>query len=313
MSSVSKNIKEHCLIAYKNLDLKNLPGEAWKEVTDYEEFYQVSNYGRVKSLPRYHETFIYKQQRTISYWTKERIKRCHVKKSWNTVVNKPYFECAVTLNRDRTEKRVPVRRLVYHAFVKPIHLEKDQLLIMNKDGNGLNNHYQNLIAGLRTDVLKRSYDRKRHISPFALKSKEEMKQLRQKGVLKWQKSVIQYSLTGERIKVFPSIKEASLKTGIADPNLVRVLKGDALTAGGFIWRYFPDKKKINTSHILKRKADLKTKNQKAVKQYSSLGNLLNSFKSIKEAADHINLTSSVISNCLAGRIKQAGGFKWKWA
>lgn len=35
---------------YKNLSLEDLPGEEWRDVVGYEELYQVSNLGRVKSL-----------------------------------------------------------------------------------------------------------------------------------------------------------------------------------------------------------------------------------------------------------------------
>lgn len=37
---------------YKNLSLEDLPGEVWKDIVGYEDFYQVSNLGRVKSLNR---------------------------------------------------------------------------------------------------------------------------------------------------------------------------------------------------------------------------------------------------------------------
>jgi len=41
---------------YKNLDLKDLDGEIWKEIEGYDGDYFVSNLGRVKSFKRYHGT-----------------------------------------------------------------------------------------------------------------------------------------------------------------------------------------------------------------------------------------------------------------
>ena len=37
---------------YKNLSLTNIPGEIWKDIEGFENYYMVSNMGRVKSLER---------------------------------------------------------------------------------------------------------------------------------------------------------------------------------------------------------------------------------------------------------------------
>jgi hypothetical protein len=37
---------------YKNLSLENLPSEEWRDIAGYENSYLISNYGRVKSLPK---------------------------------------------------------------------------------------------------------------------------------------------------------------------------------------------------------------------------------------------------------------------
>lgn len=51
-------------------------------------------------------------------------------------------------------------------------------------------------------------------------------------------SVAQYSLSGEIISLFNSIKEASLKTNIYYSNISRCCLGYQKTAGGFIWKYY---------------------------------------------------------------------------
>ena len=58
------------------------------------------------------------------------------------------------------------------------------------------------------------------------------------------KCVVQYSLSGEFICVFESMKEAELKTGIFYPNISAVCNGRQKTAGGFIWKYYKDIEKI---------------------------------------------------------------------
>jgi hypothetical protein len=123
--------------------------------------------------------------------------------------------------------------------------------------------------------------------------------------------VIQYSLEGKRLRAFDSIKEASLQTSIPDSNLIGVLKGYQLTAGGFVWRYYPDRKKINTDYIRERKESNVERSRKVVQQYSPEGKLLKTFKSIAEASSKTNIHVSGISNCLAGRGKKAGGFIWR--
>ena len=225
------------LAPHRNKLLKNLRGEEWKEIPGTEGYYQISNYGRVKSMPRLIEVYIPKQQRSITYYTKEKILTVKVLEHWNSIINKPYYDCGVSIRIGGKERRYQIGRLVYHAFIKAIDFETDQLMIMHKDENGLNNYYRNLVAGLRSAVTQRSYNKKRHISPFALKSEKEMKQISRRAVISRQKPVIQFSLKGKRIKRYASIKKASVQTGIPDSNISNMLKGNLHTAGGYLWEY----------------------------------------------------------------------------
>lgn len=52
---------------YQNLSLENLPDEEWRDVVGYEGLYQVSNLGRIKSLPEiirdgYKNSFLSKEK-----------------------------------------------------------------------------------------------------------------------------------------------------------------------------------------------------------------------------------------------------------
>jgi hypothetical protein len=295
-----------------NHSLSSLPGETWKDLPIFEDLYQVSSHGRIKSLPRPREIVNPRSGTAVTYWTKERIRKIHVHARWNSFVKQKYFECTISLNLgSRIATTFMVHRLVYKAFIGDIDFEADKLMVTHKDGNGLNNHYSNLVTRSRQEVLKKAYRRKRHISPFALKTKKEFKEISQKSALTRQKRIIQYSAEGNRLRIFRSIKEATAQTGIADSNLVRVLKGDALTAGGFVWRYFPDRKKISTKYIGKRKKLNVIRSRRPVQQYSLKGKLLKTFVSIADAAQKNAIASSSISNCLAGRTKQTGGYVWK--
>lgn len=296
---------------YQNCSLSNLPGEIWKDIDSWTDLYQVSSYGRIKSLRRLIEVTT-SHKDAISYWIKERVRKIKVHERWNQVIGKPYFECTIALIRAGKESNFLVHRLVYQAFVNPIDFDVDRLMVMHKDGNGLNNQYNNLEAVCREEVSKKAYRLKRAISPFALKTKKEFKKISQKSSRSRQKKISQYSSEGNKIQVYNSIKDASQRTGIAGSNLVRVLKGRQLTASGFIWRYNSGRKKIDTSYIQKRKEANIKRSRKAVKQCSPKGKLLKTFKSIQEAANQTKLSHSIISNCLTGRIKWAGGYVWKY-
>lgn len=295
------------------MSLSDLPGEVWEDLPVLEDRYRVSSHGRIKSMRRLIEKTNSRSGRTMSYWTKERIRKLKVHKNWNFVVDQAYFECTVALSLSGGARTCMVHRLVYQAFVEDIDFESDGLMVMHKDNNGLNNHYSNLVAGTQNEVLKKAYKRKRHISPFALKTKKEFKEIAGRAALTRQKKIIQYSLDGNRLRIFDSIKEASAKTGIAESNLIKVLKGHILTAKNYVWRYYPSRKKINTDDIKKRKNSKMTKSYKAVQQFSLQGKPLRKFQSIAEASARTNIPSSSISNCLAGRRKKTGDFTWKVA
>lgn len=95
--------------------------EIWKDIADYEGLYQVSNRGRVKSLPR---------NGTVKV---EKILTLHKdsKGSYN-----------VSLSKNGKRKIAYVHRLVAEAFIpNPNKLP----LVWHIDGNTLNNNAENLI------------------------------------------------------------------------------------------------------------------------------------------------------------------------
>lgn len=56
-------------------------------------------------------------------------------------------------------------------------------------------------------------------------------------LLAHRKVILQFSLDGEFIKEFSSIKEASGEIGISKPAIVHCLKGKTKKAGGYKWKY----------------------------------------------------------------------------
>lgn len=50
---------------WKNLELKDLPNEVWKPIKNYEGLYEISNYGRIKSLAKKSKTKITKEPKIL--------------------------------------------------------------------------------------------------------------------------------------------------------------------------------------------------------------------------------------------------------
>ena len=104
--------------------------EIWKDIEGYEGLYQVSNYGRVKSLPKIHKTT--KNYNKLGYITKEKILR-------QRKTQRGYF--LVTLYKDQKGKSLYVHRLVANMFI----LNKDNKPCINhKNGDKKDNKVTNL-------------------------------------------------------------------------------------------------------------------------------------------------------------------------
>lgn len=96
-------------------------GEIWKDVIGYEGLYQVSNLGRVKSLPKYH----YKNCRILKQTIRKRDGRLSV----------------MLVKSGQKNKRITIHRLVAIAFIDNPH---ELIEINHIDENPKNNVVENL-------------------------------------------------------------------------------------------------------------------------------------------------------------------------
>jgi group I intron endonuclease len=117
---------------------------------------------------------------------------------------------------------------------------------------------------------------------------------------KLKKPILQFNLEGKLIKKYSSLTEA---TEILDFRIHEALRGVCKTAGGFIfiyeeeWNGRPPNISPDGHSIPIVQLDLK-------------GNYIKEWESTSQAHKELNLTS--ILNCLKGRTKTAGGYKWEY-
>lgn len=152
--------------------------EIWKDIQGYEEYYQISNLGNVKSL-KYHG-----------------LKRKHPKILKWRITGKGYAQIILSVNN--IQKRYSVHRLVaLHFIVNPNNFP----CVNHKDENPLNNSINNL------EWCTYSYN---------TNYGNCVAKIRNKSIGKiGSYPVIQESLTGNFIAEFVSIGEASKYTGIS--------------------------------------------------------------------------------------------------
>lgn len=126
------------------------------------------------------------------------------------------------------------------------------------------------------------------------------------------RKIKQYNLRGELINNFNSIQEASNYTNINATNISRACRaGGVSKAGGFQWRFEEDNDiPTNIEKPLKKTKIYKT--QLPVIQYDKNHQFVKEWNTIKEAADTLNIRSSLIINVCENKQKTAGKFFWQF-
>lgn len=100
--------------------------EIWKPVVGYEDFYEISNLGRLKSLPR-----------DVKHPDKVQHRKERIKKQWPN--EDGYMQCKLSV--DGTDISVGVHRLVAMAFISNPQNKPE---VNHKDGDRTNNRVENL-------------------------------------------------------------------------------------------------------------------------------------------------------------------------
>lgn len=131
---------------------------------------------------------------------------------------------------------------------------------------------------------------------------------------KAERPVGMYSLTGELLKVHPTIEQAARAIGCKRNGIGNALIGIRPTSNGYQWRYvdavpLPRIAGYDPSASLKLKAVARTA---AVAMYDLSGLKLDVFASCVAAAAHIGAAVSGVRNCCTGKTKTCRVFVFKY-
>lgn len=176
--------------------------EIWKDIEGYEGIYQVSSYGRIKSLRYRHSSKvrIMKQQ----------------------IVKGPYYTVEFNYKRKRDIRYV--HRIVAKAFPEICGDYFEGAECNHKDENGLNNNASNL--EWVTSKYNNNYGTR-------LKRSLETKRINGKRNI----PVNQLDLDGNFIKTWASATIAAEQLGVGQGHISSCLTGKRQTAYGFKWEY----------------------------------------------------------------------------
>lgn len=182
-----------------------MENEIWKSIKDYEGLYEVSNFGRIRSLDRV----------IINSDGVKRLCKGGIRKPYkDTRENKGYLR--VKLNKDGIFKKFAIHRLVAQAFIpNPDNLSE----VNHKDEVKTNNHVENL------EWCDSKYNKN---YGTAIKRRIE----------KQSKTVLQLDInTGQLISEYPSLNEVERQLNIDHSSISMCCNGKRKTAYGFKWRY----------------------------------------------------------------------------
>lgn len=189
--------------------------EIWRNVVGYEGLYQVSNFGRVKSLVRV-----------------DRFGRRVPERILKPAKDKDGY-LLVALWKDGKGKTSKVHRLVAEAFPDLVDwIEKvkgkpfEELVVNHKDQNKQNNHVSNL------EWCDGPYNREYG------DARERAAKTKTNG--KCSKCVAQKTKDGKLVREWPSIAEVHRQTGWSSGTISKCCTGKRNSAYGFQWSYIKD-------------------------------------------------------------------------
>lgn len=228
----------------------------------------------------------YKRQKSYQKYTREYARAFEKKwnrtQYWKNIVNKTDYIIDIIFECNDYEQIVEKEKELIKFYGRK-DLGLGTLVNLNDGGGGA--------KGLRYTQEQKNKMSKR--------KKEAFKNGKLKSCFQ-PKKVYQYSLEGNFVKEWSSLKEAENKYG---PGIGKNALGSSKSSKGYIWSYKSNSKVDEISN---------SKNTKSVIQLDIEGNTLKIWKNLKEIENNTNFRKPNIKNCIYEIAKSAYGFKWKY-
>lgn len=250
--------------------------EKWRPIEGYEGLYEVSDWGRVKSLEKVD---------SLGHLRKEKI----LKSIKN---NKGYIK--VNLCKDGERKNCTVHRLVAQAFIP----NPDNLPCVNhKDEVKTNNHVGNL------EFCSHQYN-----STYGTAIQRRVEKTING---KLSKSVYQYTLDGEFVREWESVSEIQRQLGYFQTAISACCAGKCKTSYDYIWSFTPLDEVSYQERIVDKRQNNKL--SKTVLQYTLDGIFIAEYPSVNEVERQLGFDCSTISKVCRGIKNTHKNFVWKYA
>ena len=191
-------------------NFENLLNEIWKDIKNYENLYQDSNYGRVKRLGVY--------RTSARYYKKGRY---YPTKIMTSSIGKHGYCCVQLFDYSGSFKTIRIHRLVAEAFI-PNPKNKPQ--VNHKDGNKENNKIDNLEWCTNGENGKHAWDNNLRTKNFGKDNYISRK-------------VLQYTSDKKLIKEWDCIKDISRSLGYNYGYIIACCQRKYKLGHNFIWRY----------------------------------------------------------------------------
>lgn len=216
----------------KWLSLKNLKDEIWKDIPNYEGYYQISNYGRLKSLEKYVNSGIKNNSKVKR---KERICTAKINKlgyiHYSLSKNQKYFN--INAHYILAELFLSKMNYKYMDYENVSKINLNKLEVNHIDENPTNSRIDNLEWCTHTYNINYG-NRNKKVSKAMLNYK------------KFSKKINQYDLDMNFIKTWNSLKEIWRETGYTRSAISKCCRGIYKQSKGYIWKFVEEKMNINS-------------------------------------------------------------------
>ncbi|GAA0890421.1 NUMOD4 domain-containing protein [Fulvivirga kasyanovii] len=214
----------YTLYPYQIKSLEDLPEEEWRPLKGFEDYYAISNLGRIKSLDRY-----VKHKSGKPLLVPSKVLSQTVYKYFNKFTKDHTYALRAALSKENKRYDVQVRRIVYQAFVG--ELDPKQCVI-NIDNDGFNNRVENLTMVPMSVKQKRVTDNNRTLSYLSYADRSTFKKIGGN-----RRKVGRYNRKGDLVKAYESIAEAARRSGFQYDHILDVAKGRKPHYKGVVWKY----------------------------------------------------------------------------